>query len=77
MWTTEIIICLVADHAWTMEIVQEKRQYIKKNNKNCLSHIIMSYQIKGTNKFDDFSQLSYSYNTISLIEKKSANEHFS
>ena len=28
----EIIIYLVADHAWTMEIVQEKRQYIKKNN---------------------------------------------
>ena len=25
VWTTEIIICLVADHAWTMEIVQEKR----------------------------------------------------
>ena len=26
----EIIIYLVADHAWTMEIVQEKRQYIRK-----------------------------------------------
>ena len=45
MWTTEIIICLVADHAWTMEIVQEKRQYIKKNNKIYLGPRYLEFKL--------------------------------
>ena len=49
MWTTEIIICLEADHAWTMEIVQEKRQYIKKNNNYFLTWI--SAQVKEMGGF--------------------------
>ena len=33
-WTMENIIWIEADDDWTMEIVREKRQYIKKNNKS-------------------------------------------
>ena len=42
-WTSEIIICLVADqdHAWTMKIVQNYRRYVKEI---ILARIIWSWQ---------------------------------
>ena len=51
MWTKEIILCLVVDHARTMEIIRKKRQYIKKNNTYFDETVVTKFDLICDNEY--------------------------